>query len=468
MIFQAGSRSIKPFNGFQKKYYTTNILFLFLFVFFSQIGCEHRTTKAEIQKGEVGDLTEAPSPEEMIDARIRYEIANLHAQAREKVSPTLSESYQKKDLSPAERVEQLIVEGHLLEAADETSLISDADERDSYLEDIVRQLIVHSVRLMQEDVSSTDIAEDTARKADKICQKISSPLIRSEVFGSIAVFCISQKLKKQADETTNKIVASLDEVKGNSLIKARKYFQAVRWFIGQDEQRALDCCIKAEKEAEKIDNAFDAATFYLESANWFLLLKTGERAKDAIEKAERQAEKIFDPKEQSTVFLKLASTRLSCPPKLWNETLKDRNTAIKELVRKTDRLIAVRYDEKTASTVSVSPTLTDKRMNLDTVHDLLTRSLVLPWPEIKAQRNEILAQIAKSQAWTDTLEDAWDTILEIEDGPQRDEAVAEVVDMLLTTEQPEEAEVWADEITDEFLKNGVVEKIEAAKKGADP
>lgn len=478
MIFQTSSRLADPGGDLRRMYCATKFPFppvflcLALFVCLPAIvGCKDRSTETNLRNTEVGDLMEAPSPDEIIDAKIQYEIANLRAQAMQKDFVAQSEPSQDKKLSPTEKIEQLIVEGHLLTAADETNLISDLAERDSYLEDIVRRLIVHAVRSMKNDfpisgsVQAVEIAEDTVRQADKICRKISSPMIRSEVFGSIGVFCTGQKLPKKAVEMMNNVVLSLDQVQGTPLIKARKYCQTARWFLGQDERtRALNCCVQAKKEADHVDNAFEASVLYLDLADLFLLLDDGEKTKDAIEKTRRLTDKISEPKEKATVLLKLASEWLDCPLKIAAVSNKKKNEIVKELVRQADRLIAAHFEENSVATEPSVSTAIDQRTKLDAMHGFLTRSFVWPWPEIKTQRNEILARISKTQVWTDSLEEAWDTILEIEDGPQRDGAVAEVVDMFLTTENRDEAEVWAEEIADQTLKNSVLERIEAAKK----
>ncbi|HBT75910.1 MAG TPA: hypothetical protein DEB39_03080 [Planctomycetaceae bacterium] len=89
------------------------------------------------------------------------------------------------------------------------------------------------------------------------------------------------------------------------------------------------------------------------------------------------------------------------------------------------------------------------------------------WAAILERRDKAMRRIAKNQAWSGPLEEAWDTIERITDPAIRDLAIGDIIEMLLGTNQQEEATAWLEEIRDEALKQSTRLKIETVDKAGE-
>lgn len=82
----------------------------------------------------------------------------------------------------------------------------------------------------------------------------------------------------------------------------------------------------------------------------------------------------------------------------------------------------------------------------------------LPFSKLLERRDGVLRNISKFQAWTKSLEEAWQSVESIVDSDIRDAALGDIIEMLIALDKQEDAEAWIEEIQEPVLRSRLLKK----------
>lgn len=328
------------------------------------------------------------------------------------------------------------------EAIQVAKKIKDVEVRDPLLQDMVRlqaDEINEALRNAERFLSTERFPEEILRlfrQADDAIREIGDPLRRTRSFEHVALIRKKAGDRDGAIRVIRDAAESLKNTDDNPG-KAQGFFSLARWTFQQDEpDAALEFCREAEASAKFFEHPFASAMFLLDLAQIYAILGKGTEADSLCDKIERFLPKVSDPGEKATGWLKLAETRLVVPT---NE----------QEIRVAKKLLQTREYALKAGTI-LSDELRDETA-------AATRS------QLVERKNEVLGKIAAMQIWISPLEDVWETVQDIDEGPFRDKALVAAVEMLIAVRSPD-AGAWAEEISDTKTKRELLKKIPATEE----
>lgn len=352
-----------------------------------------------------------------------------------------------------EFVQQLIFESRFVDAADISLRIKADEMRNSLLEDIARLQINDAMQAYEMVSQAAD--EDAmvqggllaaVLRAVQTTRLMDDPARQAESFGNIALFRQRMKDEKGASEMMDESVEAIHKMPKNDSGRARGLLFYARWFLRKGwNDKTYELCREIESSLSLIDSPFDAACFGLELSSVYTLLGKDRNARDVAEKVEPIIRKIKEPREEATVLLRLAETKLFLKIRDKNISPAESLLSTKTLVMEAAALAGARDRKKSnpmAKEISLEPKTPEN------VSNIRNESFRLDWKAIETLKNKTLQKIAVMQAWSSPLEDTWETVQDIDDDSIRDDALVSVIEMLVATGQHDDAEAWADEVTD--------------------
>lgn len=409
-------------------------------------------------------MNDAPDTGDIVQARLQFELAELEADAR--WSPGLATNLEDKDVAPLVKAQQLIFAGRLDEASKTAQQISLTSDRDAIFENIARTYLLQAMESRRFNAETEIEATDSdafspmeyVEKAGRAALKISNPGRRLETLGSLVSFALNQK----AIPCIDKAIDLMQSSDGDLSTKARILVKASLGYLERKEiDKAKLCCQEAEAAAIGSGAGFETAMLNLDLIAIYALADDESQAIRLFKRMEPLLETIVDPREQATVLLAWADLFFHLRLKTENLSIREKLQEVKKNVLKIDQRI-IQNAARRMSTNQNDPVFPKIRSHLTNDDDGRTRPLL--WKEIGHKRNTLLLEIAQTQIRVGPLEDAWETIQDIDQDPQRDAAVCEVVEMFLEKNQPEEAEVWLEEIVDLRTREETSRKIQLAKQ----
>lgn len=323
------------------------------------------------------------------------------------------------------------------EAIQVAKKIKDVEVRDPLLQDMVRlqaDEINEALRNAERFLSTERFPEEILRlfrQADDAIREIGDPLRRTQAFEHLAQTRKNAGDRDGAFQTVKDAAESLKK-SNDSSEKARGFLSLARWTFQQDEpDTALELCREAEASAKYSEHPYASAMFLLDLAQFYAILGKGTEADSLCDKIERFLPNVSDPGEKTTGWLKLAETRLVVPTNEQEIPAAKKLLQTREYALKAGTILSDEFRDETAAA---------------------TRS------QLVERKNEVLGKIAAMQIWISPLEDVWETVQDIDEGPIRDKALAATVEMLIAVRSPD-AEAWAEEISDTKTKRELLKRI---------
>lgn len=436
-----------------------------------------------------------PTPEEINEARFQLELADVRAGTRQfddtiPIDPEREKAEARKavedsmrrigeradpdeqDRHYAELVRQLIVESRFDEAALVCGKIHRTEMKDPLFEDIVRfrmkEIFEMFWRLppMPAGEGFDGEIRDLVRQAVLTNREIADPLRRAESFGNIALFCLTMKDREGAIQAMHEAATSLQSLRGDDVRKARGFCYLTRWFLRQGEhESAVRCCDEAEAAAMEIGVPAAETTVLLEISTLRTLLGDDDGARGACDRAGKMIPRIGNPDEKAAALIRFADATLINRMKERMQSHDDSLRKIKKTAREAAALIDTLPDERPAPVANeareeeAEPSFSEVGL-----FETGSNPVSLPRKELLRLKNELLRKIATIQAWSSPLEEVWDTILDIDEGPVRDDALVATVEMMISTGATEDAEAWIEEISDPMKRQAALRKLAAATR----
>ncbi len=404
----------------------------------------------------VGCRPEAPVVENEPEKNPWEELNTEMGKVQEGIDQTLLKirrlpSSDERDPEYARIVAMLILIGRFDKAIEVADLVRSPSIHDSLLRDIARNLGEKAMQQFLFDRPVNPTVSDNAdvqhflKQALGVAGGIRGPICRVEAFTDLASFRLEMD---DAYGARTMLADEVDRLRTNADFPdeiPQALCHIARWQLRQEEKpRALALCKDAEQSLPGVPDAFARASCGFDLVNLYTLLEDGDAVKRTLAVIENAATKITTPTEKANVLLGLAEATLH--PKL-NEPGADAEQILLDVKKAV--LEAVRFHKEKPESVS----------DVDLKASILTMSA----EEFTERKNEILRKIAVFQLWNTPLEEVWETVLDIDPGPQQDEALSAAARMLFMTGAVEDALAWAAEMTDPLKKQAILNEIERKK-----
>ena len=417
----------------------------------------------------------SPSPEQVVNALTWSEMAGIRTEASkvDSYSATLSSGLDSPGVPVVQLIEEIdllpggVIRNRRIENAirlllyenrfdDATKLvlkIDDVKTRDRLLEDVVRfqvqeafKLYRGMARLWPENALPEQI-QLPIRQAAAAAEKIEDPLVFMECIGNIALFRGNMKDEVGVEGMMRKTADSLLHRQETGFRKAKALVLAADWFLHQDDKKTMAVLVSAaEKALNETSADVNAALLYTEIVALYFLLDDAESIRRTCDRTEQVVARIVDLTQKAMALLRFADTLFLVQGKEKDVPLSEKLAKIKSCVMQANGLMAV----PVAGENSFTTTQIDRNKE---------QSSTWTREEITEQKNTILRKVAVLQAWTAPLEDVWDTIEEIDPGPERDTALTTTIEKMIATRSTEYAKDWAEEISDPEKKQTMLKKL---------
>lgn len=410
--------------------------------------------------------TKPPSEAEIVEALAWSEIAEIKTKTHndkdfssEPVLISLDQQIERierqtdsetKNRDREDLVRQLLFENRFDKATELAVRITDSALRDPLLEDIARFQVQNAFRLYQGTVppeSDGRIPESVLlpiRQAIDTAGHIEDPLIYAETIGNIALFQNNMKDREGVAEMMPTAVETVLQRSGGGPRKARALLLLADWFLRQDDKDTLKTlCEAAEIAMADAAPDYESALLLFEIVTIGFLTDQHRRVDKICNRIDEISSTLTNPRQKVSALIRMGETLLLLTGKDETDVLPKRLKKIKQLALEIDAIVR---EPSFPSTKSEAP--------------VEAASPVLPGGrEAMAMKNRILRQVVAIQAWKAPLEDVWDTIEQMDHGPDRDVALSTTIDMMLATQTTDDAQAWAEEISDPEKRRAVLQKL---------
>jgi hypothetical protein len=240
------------------------------------------------------------------------------------------------------------------------------------------------------------------------------------------------------------------------------------WFLKQEQkERALAICKKTEEMAEYIFNPSDGVFAMLDIVRFYTLLESVADANRVCDASIPFVAKITVPTEKATAILKIAETLSMLSMRFRDKTDVSRLVQLKKLILSVDPIIAKHDSDKTKINSSNLDSDSVSSLGSDLADHFEVE--ILSWAQIRLTRDTLLCNLVRHQVWfvvesRISLDEVWSTIHDINDDELRDNAIIAAVNMLCLMGSLDEANDWADFISNAEKKKDTIKKIKTKSK----